>query len=149
MCKKLIGIVMALALVFGALTLTADAKGCKKGKGFEEKVSCKAHFLLKNKEELELTDAQVDKIKELKLNSKKDTIEKTAEIDILALDIKAGLYGDTVDSAQLGALIDKKYKIKAEKAKATVGAYAALKGVLTEAQKEKMKELYKKCKPSR
>ena len=85
----------------------------------------------------------------IKLNSKKDTIEKTAEIDILALDIKAGLYGDTVDSAQLGALIDKKYKIKAEKAKATVGAYAALKGVLTEAQKEKMKELYKKCKPSR
>lgn len=158
MSKKLIGIVAVLALVFGALALSADAEGygkekgyhCKsKGGGFKEKVSRKACFLLKNKEELGLSDKQVQEIKELKLNAKKDTIKKNAEIEVLALDIKAGLHKGTADSAALDKLIDAKYKLKAEKAKSVVGAYAALKGVLTKPQKEKMKELFKKCAVSR
>lgn len=158
MSKRLIGIVAAVALVFGALALTADAGGYGKekgghgkgkGGGLEEKVSQKARFLLKNKKKLELSDKQIQEIKELELSAKKDAIGKSAEIEALALDIEAGLHKDTVDSVALGKLIDAKYKIKAEKAKAAVGAYVALKGILTKAQKEKMKELFKQCKTSR
>ncbi|MCQ9206365.1 MAG: hypothetical protein NG740_00565 [Omnitrophica bacterium] len=157
MSKKLIGIVAVVALVFGALALTAFADGYGKeegyhgkgkGGGFEDKVSCKAYFLLKNKEELGLSDKQIDKIKKLKLSVKKDAIKKSAEIEVLALDIKAGLWKDKANSAALGKLIDKKYKLKAEKAKAAIGAYVALKKVLTKPQKAKMKGLFKKCKVS-
>ena len=105
-------------------------------------------FLLKNKEELGLSDKQVGKIKDLKVNTKKNLIRKNAEIEILAIDIKAGLWKDTVDSAMLGKLIDKKYEIKKEKAKSTVNAYAALKNILTKGQKEKLKGLYKSRKDS-
>ena len=105
----------------------------------------KAHFLFKNKEELELTDKQVEEIKDLKISTKKDLIRKKAEIEILALDIKAQMYGDAIDTKAINELIDKKYELKKAKTKSLVEAYAALKKVLTKDQKKKIKELYKKC----
>jgi len=149
MNRKFIGTMAVVVLVFGMLAHAADAGGHGKGKGchrkgLEGKFSHKAHFLLKNKEELGLSDEQIGKIKDLKINAKKDSIRKNAEIEILAIDIKTGLWKDTVDSEALGKLIDQKYEIKKEKAKSAVNAYAALKNVLTEAQKDKLKGLCKK-----
>ena len=52
------------------------AYDCKKTKGHQKdfggKVFHKAHFLLKNKEELGLSDKQVKEIKDLKLKAKKE-----------------------------------------------------------------------------
>lgn len=115
-------------------------------KGMESKFTRKAHFFLKNKEELDLTDKQVATIKNLKLSVKKDLIKRDAEIEILALDIKAKMWEDTINTTEINKLIDKKYDLKKEKAKALVAACAKLKGVLTDKQKDKLKGLCKQRK---
>ncbi len=112
----------------------------------ESKFFYKAHKLLKKKEELGLTEKQVDKIVDLKVATKKDLIRKKADIEILALDIKSQLYEERINVRAVNDLIDKKYEIKKAKAKALVAACAELKGVLTKAQKEKLKWLYKESK---
>lgn len=141
---------LASALILGVTAFEAYAcEYCKmesRHQGLEEKFFCKAHLILSNQEELGLSDEQVDNIKELKMKAKKDLIRKDAEIEVAALDIKSEMYKKTIDTSAIGKLIDKKYDLKKEKAKSLVESYAALKGILTEEQKEKMKDMWKKCK---
>lgn len=154
MRKRRIAVVVVLVMTFGLLGGAAFADHCEKGGcqhakdkgGLEAKFCAKAHFLMKNQEELGLSDDQIAKINGIKLNNKKDLIKRNAEIEILALDIKSALYAETVDTKAVNALIDKKYDLKKENTKVLVGAYAALKEILTKEQKEKMKDLWKKCK---
>ena len=146
--KRVLAVFLVLTLVFSAVAIEtyAGGMGGHGKKGLEGKFSSKAHMILKNKEELGLTDEQVATIKDLKLKTKKDVIRKKAEIDVLALDIKAAMYGDTIDTEAVNELIDKKYEIKKAKTKSLVAACATLKGTLTDDQKSKMKDLYKNCK---
>lgn len=113
---------------------------------FEDKFSHKVKMILSNKEELGLSEEQLKKIKELKMATAKDLIRIKAEIDIAALDIEAAMWGEAADTGALNKLIDKKYDLKKEKDKSLAAACAALKGILTEEQKEKMKGLWKECK---
>ncbi len=126
------------------------AYDCKKTKGYQKdfdgKVFHKAYFLLKNKEELGLSDEQVKEIKDLKLKVKKDSITRKAEIETLALDIKAKMHEETIDTEDINGLIDKKYELKKAKSKSLVEAYVTLKDILTKEQKKELKSLYKKCK---
>ena len=142
--------VLCMGLALNLVALDAYAEGYGKGKGhhfdLEDKFSKKAHFILKNKEELGLSDKQIEQVKDLKIKTKKDLISKKAELEILGLDIEAAMWNDPLDANAVNKQIDKKYDIKKEKEKSLVGAYAALKGLLTEEQKEKMKGLFKKCK---
>ncbi|MFC1576484.1 Spy/CpxP family protein refolding chaperone [Candidatus Omnitrophota bacterium] len=148
--KLLLAMLLIAALTFGNVAVeVCSADHGAKGKScysLEGKFCKKAKIMLSNKDELGLTDAQVKKVKELKVKTKKDLIKKKAEIDIVALDIKAQMWEDPIDTATINKLIDKKYNLKKEKAKSLVDAYATLKGLLTEEQKAKMKEVYKKCK---
>ncbi|MBU4342461.1 MAG: Spy/CpxP family protein refolding chaperone [Candidatus Omnitrophica bacterium] len=148
MWKRLI--VLLLVVSFGLMASYVYAGGCEKGKSdkhnMEDKVFHKAMMLIKNQEELGLTDEQIKKVKDLKIATKKDVIKKKADIEILGLDIKAALWDDVVDLNALNALIDTKYELKKEKTKSLVAAYVELKGVLTEEQKTKLKDLCKKDK---
>ena len=150
MYKRLIVLVFVVSLALMASYAYAEGEGRWKAKGhhwdFEKKVVHKAMLLIKNQEELGLTDEQVKKIKDLKIATKKDVIKKKADIEILGLDIKAALWEDTVDLNAINDLIDKKYDLKKEKTKSLVAAYVELKGVLTEEQKAKLKDLCKKDK---
>ena len=113
--------------------------------GLEEQFYHKAHFLLDNGEELGLSDDQINQIKELKLSTKKALITKDAEIEVLAMDVQAEMHKETIDKEALHRLIDKKYDLKKEKAKSIASAYAALKGIVTKEQKDKMKAIWKRC----
>ena len=128
----------------------AYAHGYGKTKGhhwdLEEKFSYKARFILESQDKLELSDKQAERIKDLKIKTKKALIRKNAELDILSLDLKTELRKDKIDTNAANELIDEKYELKKEKAKSLVEAYAALKDILTEEQRAKMKELHKKCK---
>lgn len=151
MNKKFMGTVLVVfTLIFSVLAVEAYARDYGKTKGrhwdLEEKFLKKAHFFLKNQEELELSDEQIEKIKDLKIKTQKDIIRKDAELEILALDLQSGLWKDTINIDVVNKLIDKKYDLKKGKAKSLVDAYAALKDILTEEQKKKMKDLWKKCK---
>ena len=101
---------------------------------------------MKNEDKLELTDIQIGQIKALKLKTKKDVIKKDADIEILGLDVSNELWKEDIDTAAVAKIIDEKYSIKAEKAKALVSAYAELKNILTSEQKEKMKSFWKESK---
>jgi hypothetical protein len=125
-------------------------KSCQmKGKGggheadsIKDKFFRKAHFYLDKKAELGLTEEQVSKIENLKLSLKKDLIRNEADVEVLALDIKAKLMEDKVNASDVNGLIDKKYDLKKDAAKKTVSAFAELKTVLTDDQKTKAKGLW-------
>ncbi|MFC1703205.1 Spy/CpxP family protein refolding chaperone [Candidatus Omnitrophota bacterium] len=142
--------VLVVALMLGAVTVEVFARdhGKKESKqwNLEEKFSHKVKFLMKKQEELGLSDEQMQTIKDLKVATKKDLIMKKAEIEILAVDIKAALYQDAVDIDAVNALIDKKYELKKQKAKALVNTCATLKSILTKDQKAKMKQIFKEMK---
>lgn len=150
--KKVTMIVLAVMLVAAAPVLSfADSRGgkgggcCAKAKESGCMVTDKARMLLKNRDELGLSDEQVARIKELKLQYKKAMIAQQAAIDVVAVDIKAKLYADVIDTEAINALIDKKYEVKTGKAKAMVAAVAELKGLLTAKQRETLKTLYTQC----
>ena len=150
MKRSLIAVVV-LAMIFAVSTTVSFAyKGFdKKPAGhyqkLEDKAMSKAYMILKNKDALGLTDEQVKQVKDLKLKLKKDEIAQNAEIETVALDIKSQLWEDTINTEAINALIDKKYELKKAKAKSSVAAYAQLKNILSQAQRDKLKELYKKC----
>ncbi|NQT90729.1 MAG: Spy/CpxP family protein refolding chaperone [Candidatus Omnitrophica bacterium] len=148
----------AVAVAFLALVLSLslmvpayadhgkDSKGQCKGMG--DKISYKAGIMLKNKEELGLSDKQVAQIKDLKHQAKRDAIMQKAEIDVLGLDIKAKLHEDPIDTDAVNKLVDKKYDLKKAKTKAMIADCAKLQSILTDKQKADLKALWKKCKKS-
>jgi Spy/CpxP family protein refolding chaperone len=105
----------------------------------------KIHFVLANAADIGLSDDQAEKIKALKYSVKKGLIKNDADIESIALDIKEELRKDVIDTNAVNGLIDKKYAVKAQKAKDLVGAYANLKTILTKEQIKKAKDLMTGC----
>ncbi len=103
----------------------------------------KSHFLLEEQQTLGISDEQANAIRQLKVDVKKEVIRKSAEIDILELEIKEKLYESKIDVAAIQKLIDQKYEIKKALAKTVVEAYAKLKSTLNEKQWQDMKNLKK------
>jgi len=151
--KSKIALLMLGVFVVCVVSASAHSGGYDKKDGkfsFDNKFFKKAHCILRNNDELGLTDEQYAKIKQLKLTTKKDLIMKEAEIEIVAIDIKALLWDDKIDVGEADKLLDKKYFLKKEKAKMLIRAYAALKDTLTQEQKDKLAEIRKEqCKKSK
>ncbi len=145
--SMLLGLAALLVLGLTASPVLAGGSSCGKGgwgkAAMEDKVLKKIKLIWANQDELKVTDAQMAKIKDIKLKLKKDMIKYTANIDLVKVDVKAKLYDDPVDVAAVNALVDKKYAAKAEKAKASIAAYADLQKVLSAEQKDMLKSLYK------
>lgn len=145
--------VFAILLTLSVVSGYADSRSKQCDKGYKSyhggdlssKFYMKAHMILKNEDELGLSEEQHKMIKDLKVAIKKQIITKKAEIDVIAVDIKSMLYDDKIDTAAIDKLIDQKYELKKEKAKILVGAYATLKNSLKEDQLDKLKGLYKEC----
>lgn len=121
----------------GGHTKAGDAKQCMESKFF-----MKAKMMYLNQDELDLSDKQVDKIKDLKFEVKRNLIKQNAEIDTVKVDIMKELYQDKINTKQIDKLIDKKYDLKKQKAKYLVKSYAQLKGILKKDQYEKLKEIW-------
>jgi hypothetical protein len=121
-----------------------DKKSSHHKYGLDTKFFHKIHLALKNLEELGISDEQIEKIKTLKVNTKKDLIKRKAKIDLIKVDIKNELWGDTIDKERIYKLIDQKYEQKKEKAKALIDACDMFKKILTNDQKKKLREVYSK-----
>ena len=148
MGKKFLVLTLVVCFIFLAACVYAEGYGkTKDGHGdMESKFYQKAMVIISNQEELGLSDEGVKKIKDLKIATKKDLIAKKAEIELIAIDIKAALWEDTVDVNAVNALIDRKYDLKKDKTKSLVSAYVTLKGMLTKEQVKTLKGLCKKGK---
>ena len=108
-----------------------------------EKFFHMAHTILENKCELELSEVNIRKIKDLKINTKKSLIKSTAEVETIAVDIMAKICEDSADISQIHKLLDKKFAIKKESVKELVSAYLNLKKLLT---KDQLCKLHGFCK---
>ena len=144
-CVLVVGIILS-GLAFADSQGKGDHKGfgskqSHNGHSLEKKVFHRFHLAIANEVELGLSEEQYEKIKTLKINTKKDLIMKRAEIDVLKIDIKAKLWEDTIDKKGINKLIDKKYELKKEKAKALIDAYAQFKNIITEEQKKVLKTI--------
>ena len=147
MGKRFIVIALLVCFTFLTTQVYAEQGNMKGGHGdMESKFYKQAMLIIANQEELGLSDAEVKKIKGLKIATKKDLITKKAEIDLIAIDIKAALWEDTIDLGSVNTLIDRKYELKKQKTKSIVAACAALKGMLTKEQIKDLKGLCKKGK---
>ena len=102
----------------------------------------KAHFFLEHQQELGLKDEQVKAIKDLKTEVEKNYIRQSAEMKIFQLDMEAKMSEPKVDVEGINGMIDKGMASMAESAKASVASYAKLKGVLSDEQMSKAKELW-------
>ena len=111
--------------------------------GLESKLFHKARFYLNRADEIGLTDEQVDKIMAIKLNAKKESIRRGADIEILKLDLFSALKEPKIDVPSVNKLIDQKYDIKKAGAKYMVQAFADMKSVLSQEQHDKVKALWK------
>ena len=143
---KRIAVLIVILSCFLVTSSYADSykKSGHHGYGLDKKFVNKVRLALKNQEDLGLSDEQYEKLKALKMNTKKDLIKRKAEIDIIGVDIKGKLWEDPVDKKSINKLIDQKYELKKAKAKALVEAYATFQTILTDDQKKKLKEISRK-----
>ncbi len=139
-------LIFGLGLLMPAAYAREDKKMQGHQGGLKNKVFFKAHLLLKNQEELGLSAEQIKKIKKIKIDIKKDLIQKKAKIDLIVVDIKAQIWEDKINTKAINKLIDRKYELKKAKAKSLLQAYVSLKKILTDEQKERLKQLFKACK---
>jgi Spy/CpxP family protein refolding chaperone len=145
--RKLIslGLFVFLFAVFNTTAAhSKDHHGKTGGFDLEKKVLHKMHLAISNQEELALSEDQCQKIKTLKIATKKDLIKRKAEIDLLSIDMKSKLGEDPLDVEGLNTIIDQKYDKKKAKTKALVEAYAKFKAILTDEQKKKLKKICSK-----
>ena len=139
-----ISLVAFLVIAVPTLAYTDTDCDCKKMRHkakIEEKVFKKIHVIMKNKDALKLSEDQITQIKKQKVDAKKDFIRKKAEIEVISVDIKSKLWDETIDVSGINKLVDQKYDLKKEKTKSLIAAYAELKKILSEEQKEKLEEL--------
>jgi len=121
---------------------SCGGKGYHHDASLESKVFMKGHFLMMNQDEIGLTDEQIDKVKSIKMATKKNLILQDANIAVLKIDIRGMMKQDPVPMDEIDALIDQKYSLKSDRAKMLVSAYVDMKGVLSDEQKEKTKEIW-------
>lgn len=149
--KRKLTSIIALMLVLGFMYSNSFAEKGHHEKGrhgygkmaMSDMFFMKVKMIYKNQEEIGVSDDQMKQIKSLKIDLKKDSIRKTAEIEILKIDIHSLMHKDQIDVAAVNKLIDQKYEFKKAKTKKVVGAFAKLKKIITKDQMAKLKKLKK------
>lgn len=106
-------------------------------------------FMLKNSEELDLSEAQISSLKDQKYALKKNKIMSEAEIKSIKLGIKREKQKADVDIEEINSLIDQMYEKKAKLKKDLVSSDKKIHEGLTEQQLEKMCSLRKEAKQAR
>lgn len=98
-------------------------------------------LILKNKEALKITDEQKKQLVSILMESQKAKIRKKAEEDIFEIDLKAELHRSPVDLAKATALLREVEKVRADIAIGCLTAREDALKVLSDEQREKLKEL--------
>ena len=98
--------------------------------------------LLRYAEMLELTDKQIEKIKEMKYNFNLERIDRKAEIEKAQLKLNK-MMRDEASESKVFAAIDETSNLRAEMRKMQYKHHEDVKNLLTDDQKEKIKELHK------
>lgn len=150
MKKRLLCVVLLVAVVALVSAPMAEANhgwkdkggyGSSKGHGLEGKFCSQARGILKERDELGLTDKQVDQVRALAVETKKSLIRQDADIKTLKVEINTLMWESPFDVDKVNALIAQKYDLKGKKAKYLVSAHDKLYKLLTKEQQEKANRL--------
>lgn len=136
--------VLCMVFVLAASTVSAGG-GCESKwskMDLKEKFFYKAEFIMKNADDLDLSDEQIKSIKNLKMETKKMIVSKEAEAEVIWIDVMSEMYEESVNLEKVNSLIDQKYEIKKALTKGIAASYAKLKGTLSEEQMKELKELW-------
>lgn len=98
-------------------------------------------LMLMSKEQLGLTADQGRRLRELQIDFQKESIKRTAEIDVAELELNGLLEQDMVDVAKVEALAKKIAMLQADLRIARIKTIEAGKAVLTPEQREKLDQL--------
>lgn len=106
----------------------------------------KSKFFLSNADQIGLNEEQVNKIKAIQMDTKKDAIRGKADMQIAFLDLEAKLHENPLDMKGLNEMADNFSTGMAAGLKKMIQRLADLKAILTPEQMEKAKKLWKKQK---
>jgi Spy/CpxP family protein refolding chaperone len=170
MKKKIIIIALAaiaIPLILLAQAPTPDAKGGKMGMGAGMNCAPMAHegghmmpckgmrgrggmggpgmgmgigMILRNAEKLELTDDQRTKLEEMQTDFQLLAIDQRAKIEKAAVQMRGLMRDDKAAATSVDAQIDQMAKLRAEMAKMTYHHMADARAVLTDKQRETLKQ---------
>lgn len=152
--RKYLFISIALLLAVGlmqSLSFADERAGYRHGghhsghhgkHSIEDRFFNRAKLIYRNQDALNVNEKQINQIRDLKTDLKKDLIRKRAELDLIKIDIRALFYEDDIDVRAANDLLDKKYEIKKAKMKKLVSSYAQLKKILSKEQNEKLMDIY-------
>ena len=99
--------------------------------------------ILWNSKEVGISDEVFEKIKELKIRTKKNLIRTSAEKESMMIDIIAALWDRNTDITKVHEMIDKKYELKRQGMRELASGWFSLKTMLTQEQMEKAWKFYK------
>ena len=118
---------------------------CKMGSGMgmcgmmgEEMGCCKREFFLCCKDELKLSDKQVEAIKSIKMGFVKSRIKMEADLQIAHLELKALMDEDKASMKEIEAKLRSVEKLKVDMKLSHIKTVREAKALLTPEQKEKM-----------
>lgn len=100
--------------------------------------------IMRHADELELTDAQIDKIEAMQTEFAKERIDLNAELKKAQIDLRELMRADNPDEMAVSSAIDKTTRLKADLAKMRFRHHQQVKGVLTAEQLDKLKEMPKR-----
>ncbi|GEM_PF-5693537 len=150
MKKKWAVLMMVFLMTMPTLALANREHGEHGGHGshshegfsLEEKYFGKVHFLFENKGELNLTEEQMEQIKNIKFDVERALIDTDAKTELAMLDVYQELQKDKPDLKKLDSIIDQKTTAKSKLAKTLVHSIVSTKAVLTAEQQAKAKEIF-------
>ena len=136
-----------------SMRASGPGMGHKKGHGsgaMHERAHQKAmkffKHMLKNKEGMSLTDEQVQQLRDLKINYKKDRIRMKAEVDIAEVDLHVLLWDEKAKLADIEAQMNTVHGLMAKLHIASIKAPRDGKAVLSDEQRARMDKMHKRMK---
>ena len=98
-------------------------------------------FILRNREKLDLSAAQVKSLEQLRNDFQKESIRKDADLRVAEMDLNALLIVDKVDMAKIEAKVREIDRMRADLRIARIRTIQKGKEVLTADQRKKLQEL--------
>lgn len=90
--------------------------------------------------QLDLSDAQREKMRELHADHRRQAIQRRADLEVARLDLRELIRGERPQRAAIDAQIDKLSRLQAEQHKARVHTMLEARAVLTPAQQQQLRE---------
>ena len=97
-----------------------------------------------HKAEIAVQASQIEKIKNLQVEVKKEIMRQGGELDALTYELMSHLDRFEVDSKPLQELVDRRYKLQLNLDRFLVNSFIELRNILDETQYAKYKELWER-----